>query len=313
MQLEGSFRYLTKLHLKIGVRYIRKLYKEFSALIILLVALDTAGAGDIERSFPLVAFFAYCGFATLLQLYRKDKHFLRSTLIHYRRFLIYENLALCLPFVLVLLAFRDFTYATTSIALAVGISFIDVKPVRIQRIRVGKFLPANAFEWIGGVRQRFVAIILIYAMASLFWLSPIFPLIAFVLLTASINSFFAPCESYLMIEGYSAIQTFIRKKLSQALWLYSLFAVPIIIALLFAKDQPPAWVISTLIFFAIVYTIGSVLVKYAHFEEGKISSTQHDLRMLLLGASLILFPVTIAYEYHLYKKIHRVLPIFRRQ
>lgn len=318
-QEDPAFLVLVRLHLLISWRYIKKLHKELAAMIVVAEVVDILGANNIERSFPQFLFVLYLVLAVTLQLYRKDKRFLRMALMHYQRFLFYENLALASPFAIVVAGYQEYLLLVVMIGVASVLAFLDPQLVRCQSpmqivtkrfARLFGVLPRNAFEWIAGVRKSAPGLLVIYALAALGFLSGAFDILAMILLAITVSSFYETCESYLMIEGTATRETFFRTKLLQAVGLYLTFASPAIAVALINMRVVHWWVIIVVIALSLIYITGAVLVKYAHFDQGRIKGTQQSIRLILIGASLPLFPITLLYEWHLLKKAKKQLPIF---
>ncbi|GEM_PF-5545428 len=305
-----TFVYLFRLHIRIAFRYLKRLHKEIAALIIVAEGIDILGANNVEQSFPQVAFSAYCVLAFVLQIYRKDKKFLRVAIDDYRKFLVFENLLIVLPFALILVAYKNWVLVISSVLIAIFAGFIEWKPIRSVGIRIGGFLPDGAFEWQAGIRQRVINFIVIYAIGSLGVLNASLSLLSVLFLAYNVASFYGPCESYLMIDGFASTNSFLGRKLKQSVSLFLCFAAPLIILTLLKMRFEHWWVIAVVLCICMIIVVGSLLIKYAHFEEGKNQSAQNDVRLILLTASIAFVPVTLAYEWRLYRKIKLHLPMY---
>jgi hypothetical protein len=133
--------------------------------------------------------------------------------------------------------------------------------------------------------------------------------IIFVVLTASILSFYSINETRQMIELHEMPpRAFLFQKIRRNLVLFTLFMSPLILASFIVYAQQWYFIVALVLFFYNLL-IFSILSKYAHFEPGASSSFHEFLNGLALVGTLLppFAPVVLVMNFKFYKKAIRTL------
>ncbi len=145
------------------------------------------------------------------------------------------------------------------------------------------WLPSLHFEWIAGIRQRFIHLFTIWFLGLLFcWYAPVAPVVS-LLLGMMIPSFYLVCESKEMVEVLaSSARELIQWKIKQVLKLFGLFTAPLWGG--FLLFNPRLWfVIPTVGLIVSLWLVLAVLAKYAAYDPGE-RLTQNNT---LMGLAII--------------------------
>ena len=187
------------------------------------------------------------------------------------------------------------------ILLIIPLSKITIKERTIFR-NLSRLIPAFYFEWLSGIRQKYLQIIFVYILAlALSWVK-ILPLFLLWYLTLIISSFYNEFESVVILrEGNKSSRDFLRKKLLKHSILLIFFYLPVlIINNLFNPD----FIILNLglLLSQIALLIFVMCFKYSNYVPNQIQYGNNLLVILVsLCASIPVFlpvPLIIAYKYY---------------
>lgn len=185
--------------------------------------------------------------------------------------------------------------------LIIPFSKITVKERTIFR-NLSRIIPASYFEWLSGIRQKYVQMIFVYLLAiSLSWLK-ILPLFLLWYLTLIISSFYNEFESVAILrEGNDSSRIFLKKKLlSHSLLLILLYLPVLIINTLF---NPEFLLLDAgLLLSQLALLIFVICFKYSNYTPNKVQYGNNLLVILVsLSASVPVFlpvPLIVAYKYY---------------
>ena len=235
--------------------------------------------------------------------FRKDKEFLylHSGSYHFSLYLEYSIFTF--PLILMCLFTSQWYcfFILQIILLIIPLSKITIKERTIFR-NLSRLIPAFYFEWLSGIRQKYLQIIFVYILAlALSWVK-ILPLFLLWYLTLIISSFYNEFESVVILrEGNKSSRDFLRKKLLKHSILLIFFYLPVlIINNLFNPD----FIILNLglLLSQIALLIFVMCFKYSNYVPNQIQYGNNLLVILVsLCASIPVFlpvPLIIAYKYY---------------
>lgn len=138
------------------------------------------------------------------------------------------------------------------------------------------------FEWISGVRQRFLIVVTLWGLGMVFCaFAPVVPIITF-LLTIIIVQFYLHCEPKEMVEVLDlSPHDFVRWKVGQTLRLFALFTLPLWIG--FMVFNPAYWfALPTVWFITGLLLMLAVVLKYATYIPNEDLSQNNTLMTLAI-------------------------------
>lgn len=240
---------------------------------------------------------------------RKDKNFLKMVAYKPLQIFITEYFLLSLPFILAI-SFTKYWYLSAfTLPICIIIPWLNIsfakKKLNLVKIPL---IPDSAFEWKSGLRMSYIYFILIwFAGAGLSFLVGAVP-VAIIILNLISASFYMEGEPKLLLEVFEKSPSrFIRFKIKQALKLFWLAALPLV--LLFLIFHVEYWyVIVYIIVAATLLLVFSVLQKYAFYEENVNATTRNSLLLFFAFLAfyvpflIFLLPVMFMLAYRFYKK-----------
>jgi hypothetical protein len=192
-----------------------------------------------------------------------------------------EYLAFTLPFTLPAVFSPQWCCYPLVLLLLACIAAIKVNTAYTTPLpNLTKLVRADAFEWIGGIRKRYISLILLFIMAvALSWLR-VAPLIFLFLITTTILSFYLEGESLQVLHAYSSnAGKLLRKKIKTHAAMLSLLLLPVLI--INSIFNPGLILINIAFWLAqLILLCFVILLKYATYAPGN----QH-----LLNSTLIAF------------------------
>ena len=239
---------------------------------------------------------------------RRDGRFLHSVGARLRRVWATEYLAVGLPLALIVLILRadtlsaDVVVAAVAIPLACALAAV-APPGWLERVarahsarrRARLPAPADAFEWMSGVRRTWPMLALIYLLGLLIgWRLPEAGVVAMGVLAYLAAGWYGNID-----EGWPLVVAFRRtpggfllRKCSRALLLYACLAVPFVLLVL--ARHPHAWRGLVLVGIAApVLIVGAVLFKYSRYWPGEAAPVASAFALLVLTASLVIPPAAV--------------------
>lgn len=232
-----------------------------------------------------------------LHLQRKDHRLLALAIKDPRPLLALEYLLLALPFSLTLLLAARPLQALCSLLLSAMCAWVPVRTKRGGRARtwLSRWIPADNFEWIAGVRKLDFAIALIYGAALFFSPKPIVSLILLWFLLLMISEFYRYGEPRSWLPLYAPTQrAFIHKKLRRHIGLHALVVAPVLLS--YAAFQPDKWWIpAAYLLFSSIAIACMILAKYsAYTPNSNIRANSTITALVLLSVVVIFFlPVPV--------------------
>jgi hypothetical protein len=211
------------------------------------------------------------GFMALISLYlqiiRKDKRFVSIVTQQPLSIFASEYVLLNAPMILLLLVTKHYLQGFILFFIPMIIALITtVLKQNNGSPFFSKHLPHNAFEWRAGMRKKGVVIVILYILALVFSWVRIAPLLLLFFALCVIADFFRECESLSILTlSRDKTNTFLRKKIGQSLFIYSLFTLPIVI--ISSVLVPDLWYVAPIFFImACINIINIILSKYAFFH-----------------------------------------------
>ncbi|OJJ18636.1 hypothetical protein BKI52_23800 [marine bacterium AO1-C] len=276
--------FIILLRLRQVYRYLQEL-GILRSLILVLAAIIFLPRFAVElwmnNPYYLVAFWSFVLLSIHLQ--RSDHAFLKNISIRHTYLYTIEYMVLSAAFIGLYLQQQYWWGAAILLA---EVALLPYLP-RISGVSGAKkqywwdtksFLSPLHFEWIAGIRHRFVYLFTIWFLGLIFcWYAPVTPVIS-LLLGMTIPSFYILCESKEMVEvlGESA-RAFVRWKIKQVLRLFVVFTGPLWIVFLLVN--PGLWfVVPTVWLIVGLWLVLAVLAKYAAYSPGE-QLTQNNTLM----------------------------------
>lgn len=219
---------------------------------------------------------------------RPDYNFLKKLGANAQWLFSAEYGILSLAFI-VLFAYKH--YWGTSIALLAEVFVLPLIPQLFIHIKSREntqwwhshtFWSPLHFEWISGVRKRFLYIAILWVLGLIFcFLAPVAPIITF-MLTLVVIQFYALCEPKEMVEvlGYSA-QRFVRWKIRQALRWFGVLIAPFWIGFL-AFNFSYWFVLPAVLFISNLLISLAVVLKYASYSPNEDLSHNNTLMAMAI-------------------------------
>ncbi len=296
-------------------REIRKLGFFYTLLIILLFATAVLYAGIYYHQAQPAIFVSAAILLSVLYIHlnRKDLGFISKHIRHPAQNIYAEYLLFSLPFALPAIFSPQWFHFPVVVLLLGFIAVIKVDTVQKTPLpHLGKLLRADAFEWIAGIRKRYISLILLYAIAAaLCWLR-IAPLIFLFLITTTIMSFYIECESLQVLYAYSgnAGKT-LYKKLKTHLVILSVLLLPVLII---NSIFNPGLVLLNIAFWIVQLILLSfvILLKYATYLPGNKNILNTTLiAFVSLGCILpFILPVPLIMNFINYRKAIKKLKLY---
>jgi hypothetical protein len=281
LQIKRSLQDLSVLH-------VIALVIILSGIGLSLAANFTSSKKGVENGWTLAVITA-ASFLSL-QFYRPDKKLI--SLIAKHPFTIFwgEYLILSLP-VLGILIYLKNLLACIVLLLALGcISLINKNLYQSKGVAFfSKILPSSAFEWRAGMRKMGLIILFFHIVALVTSGIRVVPFVSLFFGLSLISQFFYECEplSILCLTSDKAA-AFLRKKIGQSLFLYSIITLPIVI--LTSVLVPDLWFLGLAFYvLASVNIANFILMKYAFYRPNSAMGAGSALSSIGLLGSIIPF------------------------
>jgi hypothetical protein len=262
-------------------------------LVIAFISFLFVAEGFINSVSSLInIFLVFLLLIVIIHLKRRDKSFIAILSEHQYRIFYIEYVILLSP-IIAIVFFHHWILTILFLLLLFPVAFINIHPSKGTAYNFFlQFVPIGLFEWKSGFRKTFIIIFLLYIFSLAFAFSIGVLPVAFFLITAIIISFYSMNEPRYMIELHELpAKQFLFKKLKQNLQLYTLFMLPLMVAM-FIFYQQQWFLIVALVFMCYNLLVFSILSKYAHYEPA-VSSSFHGLLTGLALAGTLLPPFAI--------------------
>lgn len=223
-----------------------------------------------------------------IHLKRPDITFLQRLGIPWRILFIIEYGTISIPFIL-LFFFQHYEWVSLSlIAEVLVLPWLPQWSVRFKTNKRSYWWHVHTlwsplhFEWVSGIRKRFVTIAILWLLGIVFCaFAPVVPIVN-LLLTITIAQFYFQCEPKEMVEAMKlSPRQFIRWKVWQNLRLFGLMTLPLWVGFLIFNSQywfalPTVWFIAALLLAL------AVLFKYASYAPNEDLSQNNTLMALAI-------------------------------
>jgi hypothetical protein len=169
-------------------------------------------------------------------------------------------------------------------------------------------VPADAFEWLAGLRRRWPGVLLVYAAALyLSRIESVPPLAVVALAWVAAECYADGDEGWQLMAAFRRTPApFLRRKLSRALAPFVVLATPLIV--LGVARHPTFWPLTALsLAGGMAVLAGAVLVKYSRYEPGSRATVAVALGVLALTASLAFPPATLLLLARLWRQARRTV------
>ena len=271
------------------LRYMQEL--GWFRVVILLVAITIflpRLAFELWMKTPYYLALFWGAILTSIHFKRPDLNFLKKLGVNAQWLCRAEYAILSSTFIIL---FAYMHYWGTSIALLAQVFILPTIPqisLKLQVRESARWWHSNTFwsplyfEWIAGVRQRFLYVATLWVLGvSLCFLAPVAPIVTF-LLTLVILQFYILCEPKEMVEvlAYPA-RRFVRWKIGQALRLFGILTAPLWVGFLIFNLSywfvlPAVWFISALLISL------AVVLKYASYSPNEDLSHNNTLMAMAI-------------------------------
>lgn len=278
-----------------------RILKEIGIIRILILLVFGLPLLAIMANLFFVAPWLAVGFGifsiTSLQLYRKDRQFLKTYFRPYAKTIYHiEYQLLGLPALLLLLGAKHPLHAGV---LVVGLSFIPYLHIQLSGIRHGfrrlHFLPSTAFEQKSGLRENYLTLIGLIFLGTLLGKLIYVPIIGIFLLNLTLLTNQLICETNLMINVFRwSPRKFLAHKFGHQLVLALVLCLPMNVS--FLLFHASYWYILLVVnIIGIVIQCLAICFKYAFYRPGATLTGNKLLLGLATGCFLIVFLAPIPF------------------
>lgn len=264
-------------------------------IFLLAVAVFIAFVLFIQTSGTPNSFYASGGYLAIIAFIhakRLDKRFLKIHFGNFRQIMMMEYLLLMIPLFFCLIYHKQWIAVIAVPVLTLLLVNIDFRPrQKSLNTALQKLIPSDCFEWKSGVRKSLYLIISLWiiGLGTSFFIGSV-PIVLF-LLGILPWSFYEKGEPVQMILAYEKGTTeFIIFKIKRQSSLFTILAVPLIVAFLFF--HPEKWYIPVAEYIIILTTyIYVILTKYAFYQPNNKSNGAQAFE--LIGAIGMILPFFI--------------------
>lgn len=239
--------------------------------------------------------------------FRKDKEFLylHSGSYHFSLFMEYSIFTFPLIFMSLFTVQWYCFFLIQIFLMLIPFSKITIKERTIFR-NLSLIIPASKFEWLSGIRQKYVQIFIVYILAlGISWVK-ILPLFLLWYLTLIISSFYNEFESVnILREGNDSSLVFLKKKILTHSLLLIVFYLPVVIV---NSLFNPEFILlnAGLLLSQLALLTFVICFKYSNYVPNQTQYGNNLLVILVsLCASIPVFlpvPLIIAYKYYINAK-----------
>jgi hypothetical protein len=306
--------YILKIRILSALRWIKELGFIRIVVMILFVGGVLKSLSDINNTPTGIAAIILLNLSVIYSIHfsRKDEFFLDSLDINKKFLFALEYLLYSLPFLILILSSQNYYFAlVVFILLAVTVYIKSGNKLKINFSSEKSLFPTFAFEWIGGVRNNFIPILIIYLLGLVFSFHIAGGVLAIIILTLIFSSFYIENESLLFVEAYRMNEKkFLFTKIIQTINIFLIIVTPVaFLHLVFFYER--WYLITGVTFICIVILTASVLTKYAFYSEETSSSKMNYIINGVIVFSFVsafymtgpfLFPLPFLMAIYLYKK-----------
>jgi len=205
--------------------------------------------------------------ALLVQTKRQDKVFLQASFYHYRLVCYAEYLLITLPVTVLMVYHAQWISVLILLPVLYCITCLDFKPKqRTLNTRIQQWIPSACFEWKGGIRKTLLILLPLWiaGLCTPFTLWTV-PIVLFIIGIIPF-SFYEQGEPYQMITAFEmGTKRFLFHKISMLILLYSVLAIPLMVA--FLAFHYEHWYIPVAEYFIFLSLyIYLITTKYAFYE-----------------------------------------------
>jgi hypothetical protein len=296
-------------------RETQKLGFFYTLLLIFLLAAASLYAGIYYHRAQTAVIISAAILLVVLYIHfnRKDLAFISKHVQFPAQNIYAEYMVFSLPFALPAVFSPQWFHYPLILLLLGCIAVIKVNTVQKTPLpRLGRLIRADAFEWIGGIRKKYISLILLFIIAAaLCWLR-IAPLIFLFLITTTILSFYMEGESLQVLYAYSSnAKKMLYKKTKTHLIMLSLLLLPVLIV---NSIFNPGLVLLNIAFWFVQLTLLSfvILLKYATYLPGNQNMLNSTLiAFVSLGCVLpFILPVPVIMNFINYRKAIKKLQLY---
>ena len=286
---------MVKAFTRLYIRQLQRLLSELGLwrrifLLLLVIMLFSVLISKVHSHSPLIAVAAFVSISTL-HFQRKDMRFLKIVNINEKLLYFVHYHLLSLPLYLIFGIFLQLIpllLLFTGISLIPFLSFSNQFPgnsFSFKGLNLLKFLPLFNFEFLSGLRKHKIYLLILYALALVFFQYPLVALFVMIIFTFIATSFYNEAEPWIMLEVYQlSPRRFLLSKIKRHLATFWILCLPLMV--LFLIRQPEYWYVTgVLIILSSVIQALSICLKYAFYEPGK--NFDNSIFMVMYGLSLL--------------------------
>lgn len=229
---------------------------------------------------------------SVIQVKRKDKHFLKNSIANYKPILITEYLLLSIPVLIALIIHKQWIESLSVAAYILLIVNVDFKTKQKSlNSSIQRYIPSASFEWKAGIRKYLIITIITWSLGLLtsFFIGSV-PAAIFIFGILSWD-FYEKCEPIEMILSFELGPTkFIMNKIKNQVSLYSILVLPLVIAFIIFHTK--YWYIPVIEYFLFCMShIYIILTKYAFYQPN--SKPRGAQVFVSIGIMCFIIPVFI--------------------
>lgn len=295
--------------LRFRLRQFKKFICEIPAIYmiilagILLIAVIALYEATKELKGSLIAATILLASLSLLQMRRKDYHFILLAEEKAWKVFGMDYLLLSFPVVIIILLHSFWYVSLAIIACCMGISFLKQPFRRTNRgITPLKWIPAEAFEIRSGIRQYGGILLILYSSAWIGLLLPYASLASLWFFTVFFADMFRFAESeQILCSQERSAKCFLHWKLGLNLKLFLCATGPVCLIYIFLHPEQ-WWLIITFLVAISLNLCLFITTKYAYYRPNtKITAGQVSISLAILSIFLpVLLPVTLFFLFRNY-------------
>ncbi len=290
------------LHFKQLGRFFQEIGIARSLVLLLLAAFTLARAFTLETPFTyaLAAFVVFL--IASLHVFRPDKAFLQLLGVQRYRLYAAEYHLLASPVYIKFLLDQRWAEFVVTLAVVFLIPLISTRFRSRTGVSLGfRMLPAQAFEWRSGLRKQGGWLGVIYLSALALYSYPFAAVVAIVVFTFIVSTFYNETESRPMVEAFATSPAaFLWAKARVQLTIFWVGCMPLVLTFLLTNADYWYVLLVWMIVSSIIQLL-SINLKYALYDPGATLNTYVFMFIYFLSLFVPYFvpvPLVMLIYYH---------------
>lgn len=243
---------------------------------------------------------------------RRDLHFLKF--YFHRPFLqiALNYQLLIMPVSLVFFLHQQWMNLLILHAAVGAVAFVRPRATTRRLLFISRFIPAEQFEWVSGLRSHFYSVLLLLLISCVFSPVKLFGLMALFLLNSVLLSFYATSEPILMLNpDFLSPGEFLRRKIKFLNRIVFFINTPLVLVNSFCHPES-AWFCAGFLAGTFLLCSTTIYIKYANYRPN--SSSMSSIDQLVLFAGLLipyLLPLSVYLFYSNRRKAIETLQTYQ--